>query len=212
MRPSDTHYRTTLNAIPIPAFIVDADVTILDLNSAASQFCGQTREAAYKRRGGEVLHCAHSTDAAEGCGRGPHCKFCVLRNSVTKCLEGQAVSRKIMSFRPAHEPAGKDLQLLVTASPVAHESEKLALVLVEDITARRETVFNISPATPLPCGPGLQQPIDWHPRPCALREFSAENQARLRQLEFNRTITICSSDKALYVRRIGLDKFLCCDA
>jgi hypothetical protein len=84
--------------------------------------------------------------------------------------------------------------------------------MVEDITARRETVFNISPATPLQCGPAQRQPIDWNPRPRALREFPDDTQVRLRQLEFNRTITVCAGDKALYVRRIGLDKFLCCDA
>jgi hypothetical protein len=212
MKSSDTHYRTTLNAIPIPAFVVDAGITVLDLNGAASRFCGQSREAVNQRRGGEILHCAHSTDVPEGCGRGPHCQFCVLRHAVTKCLHGQAVSRKIMNFHRAHDPSIKNLQWLVTASPLADESAIRALVMVEDITARRETVFNISPATPLQCGPAQRQPIDWNPRPRALREFPDDTQVRLRQLEFNRTITVCAGDKALYVRRIGLDKFLCCDA
>ena len=171
MKSSDTHYRTTLNAIPIPAFVVDDDVAVLRLNHAASQFCGQSREAVYQRRGGEILHCAHSTDVPEGCGRGPHCQFCGLRHAVTKCLHGQAVSRKIMNFHRAHDPAVKDLQWLVTASPIADESAMRALVMVEDITTRRETAFNISPATPLQCGPAQRQPIDWNPRPRALREF-----------------------------------------
>lgn len=212
MRTCDTHYWTALNAIPIPAFVVDDDVTILDMNDAASSFCVQTRETASQRRGGEVLHCAHVSDVPEGCGRGPRCRSCVLRKSVTQCLQGQAISRKIMNFQLGRDEAVRNLQLLVTASLIADERAMRALVMVEDITARRETVFNISPATPLRGGTLRQQPIDWYPRPRALREFHGDTQIRLRQLEFNRTVTVCDGQKAIYVRRIGLDKFLCCDA
>ncbi len=126
--------RTIFDAIPIPAFVVDDDVQILELNVAASQFCGQTREGVYKRRGGEVLHCLHSTDVVEGCGRGPVCGECVIRNAVAQCLEGQVVSRKIMNLQLSPELAQKNLQILITASPMENSGEKLALVMVEDIT------------------------------------------------------------------------------
>jgi transcriptional regulator of aromatic amino acid metabolism len=117
MTPRDTQYQTILNAIPIPAFVVDDDVEILDLNGAAARFCGQKREEVYRRRGGVVLHCLHANDVAEGCGRGPHCKSCVIRNSVTKCLKQHALSRKIMNLQVVHEHVAKESQVLITASP-----------------------------------------------------------------------------------------------
>jgi hypothetical protein len=58
----------------------------------------------------------------------------------------------------------------------------------------------------------LRQENDWHPRPRKLSEFAAAAQARLRQLDFNRTITVNVENKVLNVRRMGLDKFLWCEA
>lgn len=58
----------------------------------------------------------------------------------------------------------------------------------------------------------LQPENKWHTRPRKLSEFAAAAQARLRQLDFNRTITVYVEDKALNVRRMGLNKFLWCEA
>jgi PAS domain-containing protein len=58
-------YRTILNAIPSPVFIVDDDVRIADLNGIASTMSGQEKETVLKRRGGEALHCLHSADVEE---------------------------------------------------------------------------------------------------------------------------------------------------
>jgi hypothetical protein len=212
MELSNAHYRTSLNAIPMPAFVVDSDVQILDMNQAAAGFCDQKREAAYKRRGGEIFHCLHSTDVPEGCGRGPFCKNCVIRNSVTKCLEGQTISRKVMKLQLAYKYETKDMQVLITASPIPDGDKKLAMVMVEDITDRQKPVYNISPTTPLRSSLVLRQEIEWQPRPRTLKEFPEEIHARLRQLDFNRTITVCVGDKAMYVRRVRLNQFLCCHA
>jgi hypothetical protein len=58
----------------------------------------------------------------------------------------------------------------------------------------------------------LRDEINWHPRPRALKEFPPDSQVRLRQLDFNRTITIDIENKTLHVRRTGLDKFQWCEA
>lgn len=132
--PSSTLDRTIFNALPIPAFVVDEDVRILELNGAAAELCSQSREGVYGLRGGEVLHCLHAADVPEGCGRGPACKDCVIRSLVAKCLVGQTTSRKMMALQLAPELEAKDLQVLITASPMPDGGEKLALVMVEDIT------------------------------------------------------------------------------
>jgi hypothetical protein len=58
----------------------------------------------------------------------------------------------------------------------------------------------------------LREEINWQPRPRKLMEFTADTQVRLRQLDFNRTITVYGEDKALRVRRTGLNRFLWCEA
>jgi hypothetical protein len=116
-----------------------------------------------------------------------------------------------MNLQLARELAVEDLQVLITASSMPDGGDKLALVMGEDIT-HHKPVYNISPTTPLWNSPMPRREIHWHPRPRTLREFSADTQHQLRQLDFNRIITVCNGDKALYVRRIGLNKFLWRDA
>jgi len=125
--------RTIFNAIPIPAFVVNSDVQIMDLNDAAAQFCGQALNLVYKRRGGDVLGCLHATDVPQGCGRGPVCHGCVIRNSVARSLEGRTVSHQIVNLQLSHGLEVTELRALVTASPLPNGDEKLALLIVDYI-------------------------------------------------------------------------------
>lgn len=130
----NTYYRTILDAIPIPVFVVDGDVRIRDLNDVAIRFCGQTKDAIYRQRGGEVLHCLHSLDVPEGCGRAPFCQNCVIRGSVAACLQGQKVSRKRVRMEFVEGLSRKPMDLLITASPMPDSVEPLALLMIEDVT------------------------------------------------------------------------------
>jgi hypothetical protein len=129
-----TLYRAILNAIPTPVFVVDDDVRIADLNDVASTLSGQEKGAVLKRRGGEVLHCLHSTDVPEGCGRAPFCQQCVIRNSVKGCLQGRTISRTRMKMDFVPASGRKTMELLITASPIPGSEARLALLIVEDIT------------------------------------------------------------------------------
>ena len=97
--PAELYYQTILNAIPLMIFIVDGDVRIRDLNNAAATVFGLDKATILNRRGGEVLHCLHAHDVAEGCGRALFCDNCAIRKSVIKCLEGQAVTRATQQDR-----------------------------------------------------------------------------------------------------------------
>lgn len=130
--------RTVLNAIPIPAFVVDHDVHILDMNSAAARLCDRKEEVFYRCRGGELLHCLHSAEAPGGCGRASFCRNCVIRGSVERCLEGRCVNRALMSMEFLPETGLRMRELRITTSPITSGAERLALLIVEDITARDE--------------------------------------------------------------------------
>ena len=127
-------YAEILDAIPIPIFLVDDDVRILDLNTAASSVFGLSKQAVHLRHGGEVLHCLNSTDAPEGCGRGPACKSCVIRNSVGNSLKGLKTTRRRMKFEMIVEPGKAELELFITATPLPQAGENAVLLIVEDIT------------------------------------------------------------------------------
>ena len=130
----DTYCRTILNAIPLAIFVVDEDVRIHDLNNAAATIFGLNKTAVLQRRGGEVLQCLHRHDVPEGCGRGEYCRSCVIRNSVTASLQGQAITRKRTKFVLLQESTKKEVELLITASPLVMDEKPLTLLIIEDIS------------------------------------------------------------------------------
>lgn len=138
LKSGDKVDRAVFNAIPIPAFVVDDDAHILDMNAAAALFCGQDVDQAYGLRTGHVLNCVHSADVPDGCGGSPSCTRCVIRNSIKKYFEGQAVTRARMRMNllPVSDPRAK--VLLITANHLPARGERLALLVIEDITANEE--------------------------------------------------------------------------
>ena len=125
---------SVLNSIPLIIFVVDNDVRIRDLNKTAATTFGLDKDAIYNKRGGEVFHCLHSHDVPEGCGRAPICKSCVVRNSVTLSFGGQTVSKSRAKFEIQVGDSKKELELLITTSPIELNGEKLVLLMLEDIS------------------------------------------------------------------------------
>ncbi len=119
------------NTIPFPILVVDDDVRILFWNSAAARLLKS--DEVFQQRGGEALHCIHSWDTKEGCGHGPYCKTCVVRNSVKEANRGRKVYRKktIMKHKTGEKIV--DVPLLVTTSPFIYENRNLTLLILEDI-------------------------------------------------------------------------------
>ena len=59
-------HRMLFDAMPMPVFVVDEDVRILECNAAATRLFGPDKQAVLKRRGGEVLHCVNAAEGAGG--------------------------------------------------------------------------------------------------------------------------------------------------
>ena len=126
-------YQDILNAIPLPIFLVDEDIQIHELNSAATKTFSLDRETIMKQRGGNVLHCLHAAETPEGCGHAPSCSDCVIRNSVMACLAGHTVHRRRMKFKVVNGTSNREMELLVTVAPLPGEAHRVLLIL-EDIT------------------------------------------------------------------------------
>lgn len=127
-------YRAILDGIPSPVFVVEEDVCIVDFNSVAGKMLSQDRELVISRRAGEVLHCVHSTDVPEGCGRGPVCNDCLVRNSVNKALQGEKITRQMVKMEIFDDGKKSDALLLLCVSPLIYNDQSLGLVVMEDIS------------------------------------------------------------------------------
>ncbi len=126
--------RELLDAIPGFAFLMDDDVSILEYNAAAQNLMRRDRREILRRRGGDVLHCVHSHDAPGGCGRGPHCKRCLLRKSVNRAVTGaQCVRKRVRMQLEAGRRKPRELYILVSAAPLTRQGKTQALVILEDV-------------------------------------------------------------------------------
>ena len=137
---SDTHLpaeglRAVLDAIPSIVVAVDADVRVVEYNAAAAHLVGGGADTILRRRGGDVLHCMNVRDSPLGCGTGPRCSDCVIRNSVAAAFRGGAVVRH-RSRLDLELSTGETttIHALVTATPFRTGEQELVLLVIEDVS------------------------------------------------------------------------------
>lgn len=125
--------RTILDAIPSFILIVDRDVCVQECNAAAARLLDREQMEILKRRGGELLDCLHSHDAPGGCGQGPHCKLCVVRNSVGEALAGSVTIQRRVRMELLKDQETSEFYALVTATPLPFDGQTLVLLVIENI-------------------------------------------------------------------------------
>ncbi|MFZ0611388.1 MAG: PAS domain-containing protein [Desulfobacterales bacterium] len=126
--------RSVFDALPSLTFVVDEDVRIQECNAAAADFLAVQRSTLLNQRGGDVLHCLHADDDPEGCGRGPVCTGCVLRNSVGEAFRGKRTVRRRTRLEVIRDGHKIEIYALVTASLFCYQERSLALLVIEDIS------------------------------------------------------------------------------
>lgn len=126
--------RQILDAIPSFVFAVDENIAILEYNAMSAGLLGLGRQDILRQRSGDLLHCIHATDAPGGCGRGQFCKDCIVRAAVRQACAGRHVVRRRAKMQLESQGRTRDLYALITASPFTHEGQRLALLVIEDIS------------------------------------------------------------------------------
>jgi diguanylate cyclase (GGDEF)-like protein/PAS domain S-box-containing protein len=123
-----------LNAVPSLLLIVDSDVRIHHANAAAMRELGSGNGAVLMRRGGEVLHCVHASEAPGGCGAAMACRECVLRNSVVETMKEQRICRVCTKLDLVTGDGATPVYFTVTTSPLAYGGNPYVLLVIENIT------------------------------------------------------------------------------
>ena len=130
--------QAVLDAMPSFVMVVDDDVRVIAYNAAAATILTPEHQDVLRHRGGEVMHCLHATDVPAGCGRGPHCPNCVIRNSVNDAVAGKASVRRRAHLELHYAGQLHDLYALISATPFSYEGTQLVLLVIEDITQMME--------------------------------------------------------------------------
>ncbi len=130
--------KTLFEAIPCGVFIVDKDRRVKAVNDAMKQSFSLTEAKVINTRGGEALRCVHSHTHPKGCGYSEECRSCTVRNTALAAIDGKTTKRTKAEVNL--EVGGKMVvhKLLLSAAPFDHEGERLAVVLLEDISELNE--------------------------------------------------------------------------
>jgi PAS domain-containing protein len=126
-------HRMLFDAMPMPVFVVDEDVRILECNAAAARLFGPDKQTVVKRRGGEVLHCVHAMKVPEGCGRTPVCPDCPLRKAVQAASHGRCVTRQKAQMEVVAGGKTTKVDLLASCSAFTYERSKFILLVLEGL-------------------------------------------------------------------------------
>ncbi len=122
------------DVVPSLLFIVDRDLQIIHLNRAALALTREDSADALQRRGGDLLHCLSSLEAAGGCGHSSCCGDCVLRRSVGRAFEGEDICRATTKMNLISDGQAREVHFMITASPVEYDGRSLVLLVMEDVS------------------------------------------------------------------------------
>jgi PAS domain S-box-containing protein len=134
----DGIWRSVFDAFPAWIFLVDEDVRILSYNAAAAALLGPEPEQAIGLRGGEILHCIHSTEMDAGCGHAPSCGDCMVRGTVRDCYARAQVIRQRGRMQLHTGSETREIFLLICAVPVRIHDRVLVALVLEDISQLTE--------------------------------------------------------------------------
>lgn len=126
-------HRVLFDAMPLPVFVVDENVSIFDYNAAAAKWIGKNKRLILRHRGGEVLDCLHAAEAPEGCGRAPACQDCVVRNSVRAAARGRRVTRQAAQMEFVRKGKTVALDLQVSCQPFKYGRSRFVLLVLEGL-------------------------------------------------------------------------------
>ncbi len=122
--------KTVIDNLLSAVIVLNRDRKIVLANRMAAFFADKSREELIGLRGGETYNCVHARNLAGGCGSGPECKNCEVRQIISQTLK----DRSSKAFREASltlEAIGKrDFRLSTTYL----DKQDVVLLAMEDIT------------------------------------------------------------------------------
>ena len=126
--------KNLFESIPCGVLIVDGERRVQAVNNVLERTFGIAEAEAISKRGGEALGCIHAFTSPKGCGFSEECQVCRVRNTALEAIAGKKLFRNkaILELKVGGEI--HEMKLLLSAAPFEHDGERLALVILEDIT------------------------------------------------------------------------------
>lgn len=130
----DGFLRVLFDTIPLIALVLDQNLLVTAVNKTAASFFNLKEGVITSTQGGKVLHCIHRYDDIRGCGHGPECANCIIRNTAIQARLGNSVQRAKGKFQLESEEQIEEMNVLVSAAPFLYEDQQLVVIIIEDVS------------------------------------------------------------------------------
>ena len=126
-------HRLLFDAVPMPAFVMNEDVCILECNTAAVKLLAKDKQSLVGKRCGEALNCIHAQEAPEGCGHSRDCGECTVRKLVRAAARSHSAVRHDAGMTFGRSGKRTHVNLRVTCQPFTYEQCKFILLILEGL-------------------------------------------------------------------------------
>jgi len=128
-------HRVLFDAMPLPVFVVDEDVNVLECNTAAVRLFGQGKRSSKQQRAGDILHCLHTAESPKGCGGASACSDCGLREAVRAASRGRAVTRQRAEMELIQKGRPTQVDLRISCQPFTYGKSSFVLLVLEGLNS-----------------------------------------------------------------------------
>lgn len=136
---SESELTVIFDNSPLMMMLLDEETNILRVNKAVEIATGRTHGDIMGMRGGEAMRCIRHLDVPEGCGFGPICQACSIRNTVVDTLQTGKLHHQVEADLYVTEGDKEEkLVLLVSSAMIDVGGERRVLVSLQDITERKQ--------------------------------------------------------------------------
>ena len=126
-------HHVLFDAMPLPVFVVDKDVNVLECNAAAARLFKPGKQINRQRKAVDVLHCLHTTESPKGCGGATACSDCGLRAAVRAASRGQLVMRQWAEMELIWRGRPVTVELRVSCQPFTYDRSAFVLLVLEGL-------------------------------------------------------------------------------
>ncbi|MCF8031116.1 MAG: hypothetical protein K9K39_09490 [Desulfohalobiaceae bacterium] len=138
LRDREEELAAIYSHIPQAAFLVGQERRVRSANSAAAAMASLPAEELLGKRGGEVLGCLHHLDDPRGCGFGPECEKCAIRNTVLATFRTGESSFQVEAELSVMRAGVRQVVTLLVSTSLLHIKDvPHVLVTLEDISGRK---------------------------------------------------------------------------
>jgi PAS domain S-box-containing protein len=138
LEKSQAELSAILDNAPLLMMLVDRERLVQKINGYGTRFAGRSAEEILGLPGGEALRCVHALDDPKGCGFGPSCESCKIRNTVLDTFNTGKSHRRVEAelafFRDGKK---EENHILVSTAVLDVSGSPMVLVCLEDVTERK---------------------------------------------------------------------------